>query len=77
MVSIVLKGFVSGAKRGFSDTINGGSGKWVYSGSGGSEVNLANGGGLFSPRGANGAAKSIGAGGVEGGSHQWDSPTFP
>lgn len=66
----VLKGLVSGAKRGFSDTINGGSGKWVYSGSGGSEVNLANGGGLFSPRGANGAAKNIGAGGVESGSQQ-------
>ncbi|CAI9100390.1 OLC1v1037382C4 [Oldenlandia corymbosa var. corymbosa] len=48
-------GLVSGAKRGFSDTINGGSGKWVFPGSGGSEADLANNGGLFSPRGGNGA----------------------
>ncbi|EOY30726.1 Phytochrome-associated protein 2 isoform 2 [Theobroma cacao] len=45
-----LKSFVSGAKRGFSDTLNGG-GKWVFGGGsgGGSE-------GLFSPRsgGSNG-----------------------
>ncbi|GAV91190.1 AUX_IAA domain-containing protein [Cephalotus follicularis] len=37
--------FVSGSKRGFSDAIDGGSGKWVFSGSAGSESV-----GLFSPR---------------------------
>ncbi|KAF7819792.1 auxin-responsive protein IAA27 [Senna tora] len=31
---------VCGAKRGFSDTMNGGCGKWVMSGNGGSEVGL-------------------------------------
>lgn len=56
----VLKGLVSGAKRGFSDTINGGSEKWVFSASGGSEADLAKGGGLFSPRGVNGGAKILG-----------------
>ncbi|XP_058180441.1 auxin-responsive protein IAA27-like [Rhododendron vialii] len=34
-----VKNFVSGAKRGFSDTIDG-SGKWVFSLSGGSEADL-------------------------------------
>ncbi len=53
----VLKNLVSGAKRGFSDAIDGGSGKWVFSGSGGSEADLAKGGGLFSPRGGNGGGK--------------------
>ncbi|KAI3771478.1 hypothetical protein L6452_02643 [Arctium lappa] len=45
-----IKNLVAGAKRGFSDTINGGSGKWVFSVNGGSEVDLVknNGGGLFS-----------------------------
>lgn len=33
-----VKNLVSGAKRGFSDTINGGSGKWVLPKNGGSEV---------------------------------------
>ena len=48
----MLKSLVSaGAKRGFSDAIDGGSGKWVISGNGGSEVSLAKDGGLFSPRG--------------------------
>ncbi|XP_057967474.1 auxin-responsive protein IAA27-like [Malania oleifera] len=53
----VVKNLVSGAKRGFSDAIDNGSGKWVFSGGGGgSEVDLPKGGGaLFSPRGANGA----------------------
>uniref|UniRef100_F6HYD4 Auxin-responsive protein n=1 Tax=Vitis vinifera TaxID=29760 RepID=F6HYD4_VITVI len=37
-----LKGFVSGAKRGFSDAIDG-SGKWVFSVNGGSEVDLGKG----------------------------------
>ncbi|KAF8400838.1 hypothetical protein HHK36_014141 [Tetracentron sinense] len=49
----LLKNFVSGAKRGFSDAIDG-SEKWVFSGSGGSEVDLAKGAVLFSPRGGNG-----------------------
>lgn len=42
---------VCGAKRGFSDAIDGvsGSGKWVLSGSGGSEVGLGKNGVLFSP----------------------------
>ncbi|XAR50662.1 hypothetical protein NMG60_11005047 [Bertholletia excelsa] len=46
-----LKGFVSGAKRGFSDTIDG-SGKWVFSLNGGSEVDLDKNSPLCSPRGA-------------------------
>ena len=45
---------VSGAKRGFSDAIDGGSGKWVFSGNGGSEAELGKGGNLFSPRSVNG-----------------------
>ena len=56
----VLKNLVSGAKRGFSDAIDGGSGKWIFSGSGGSETDLAKGGGLFSPRGGNGGGKHLG-----------------
>lgn len=48
-----LKTFVSGAKRGFSDAIDG-SGKWVFSVNGGSEVDLGKGAVLFSPRGGNG-----------------------
>ncbi|CAL5438349.1 unnamed protein product [Camellia sinensis] len=55
-----VKGLVSGAKRGFSDTIDGGSGKWVFSGSGGSDVDLGKNGGLFSPRGVNGGGKTHG-----------------
>ncbi|MQM04141.1 hypothetical protein Taro_036932 [Colocasia esculenta] len=51
------KGFVSGSKRGFSDAIDG-SGKWVFSGGSGSEVELGKGGGLFSPRGEGSAANS-------------------
>ncbi|XP_019151378.1 PREDICTED: auxin-responsive protein IAA3-like isoform X2 [Ipomoea nil] len=47
------------AKRGFSDTINGGSGKWVFPGSGGSEADIPKGAALFSPRGVNGAAKIL------------------
>ncbi|XP_031124759.1 auxin-responsive protein IAA27-like [Ipomoea triloba] len=51
---------VLGAKRGFSDTINGGSEKWVFSASGGSEADLPKqGGALFSPRGVNGGAKIL------------------
>ena len=48
-----LKSFVSGAKRGFSDAIDG-SGQWVFSVNGGSEVDLGKGAVLFSPRGGNG-----------------------
>ncbi|KAL6951982.1 hypothetical protein U1Q18_044524, partial [Sarracenia purpurea var. burkii] len=55
-----LKGLVSGAKRGFSDTIGGGSGKWVFALGGGSEADLAKSGGLFSPRGVNGGGESVG-----------------
>ncbi|KAL4651931.1 hypothetical protein ACB098_01G176600 [Castanea mollissima] len=51
---------VSGAKRGFSDAIDGGSGKWVLSGNGGSEAELGKGGNLFSPRGVNGGGKGGG-----------------
>uniref|UniRef100_A0A5B6YZM6 Auxin-responsive protein n=1 Tax=Davidia involucrata TaxID=16924 RepID=A0A5B6YZM6_DAVIN len=53
----IVKGLVSGAKRGFSDTIDG---KWVFSGIGGSEVDVAK-----SPRGVNGGGKSHGVGGSE------------
>ncbi|KAF5802802.1 putative transcription factor interactor and regulator AUX-IAA family [Helianthus annuus] len=35
-----IKIMVAGAKRGFSDAINGGSRKWVYAGDGGQEVGL-------------------------------------
>ncbi|KAJ1437974.1 AUX/IAA domain [Sesbania bispinosa] len=54
----MLKSLVSGAKRGFSDAIDGGSGKWVLSGNGGSEVGLGKDGSLFSPRGSS-AANSV------------------
>ncbi|XP_008789309.1 auxin-responsive protein IAA27-like [Phoenix dactylifera] len=57
------KGFVSGAKRGFSDAING-SGKWGFSGGSGSEVELGKGGNLFSPRGENGGGKHTGPAGL-------------
>lgn len=51
-----LKGLVSsGGKRGFSDTINGGSGKWGC----GSEVGLVKNGVLFSPRSVNGCVGKI------------------
>lgn len=56
-----VKGLVSGAKRGFSDAIDGASGKWVFSGSGGSAVELGKGGNLLSPRGVN-AGKALAAG---------------
>lgn len=54
----VLKCLVSGAKRGFSDAIDGAAGKWVYSGSGGSETELGKSGNLFSPRAIN-AGKTL------------------
>jgi len=46
---------VSGAKRGFSDAIHGGSGNW----NGGSEVGLGKDAVLFSARGTVSAAKSL------------------
>jgi len=52
----MVKNLVSGAKRGFSDTIDGGSGKWLLSGNGGSEVGLGKECGLFSPRGIGASA---------------------
>ncbi|KAK1377620.1 Auxin-responsive protein IAA27 [Heracleum sosnowskyi] len=49
----------SGAKRVFSDTVNGGSGKWSLVNNGGSEVGLVHNGVLFSPRSVN-AGKIVG-----------------
>ncbi|KAL9259283.1 Auxin-responsive protein IAA27-like protein [Drosera capensis] len=64
----MLKSLVSGAKRGFADVINGGSGKWVLAGNGGSETDLGKacvggGGGFLSPRGTNGVKSSVDGGG--------------
>ncbi|XP_057457902.1 auxin-responsive protein IAA27-like isoform X2 [Lotus japonicus] len=42
-----------GAKRGFSDAIDGSCGKWGFSVADGSEVELGKGAALFSPRGGN------------------------
>ncbi|KAK9266799.1 hypothetical protein L1049_005183 [Liquidambar formosana] len=58
-LSPLKNNFVSGAKRGFSDAIDG-STKWVFSVNGGSEVDLGKGAALFSPRGNNGL-KTLGA----------------
>ena len=55
-----LKNLVSGAKRGFSDAIDGSSGNWAFSMSNGSEVDLVKGAVLFSPRGGNGSGKALG-----------------
>lgn len=41
----VIKSLVTGAKRGFSDTINGGTGKWVFAINGGNEAELVKNGG--------------------------------
>lgn len=61
-----LKVLVSaGAKRGFSDTIDAGSGKWVFSANGGAEVDLAKTGPFLSPRSVNGGGKILGVGGSE------------
>ncbi|XP_044486914.1 auxin-responsive protein IAA27-like [Mangifera indica] len=46
-----LKNIVSGAKRGFSDAIDGSSGNWGLSINGKSEADLCKGGVLYSPRG--------------------------
>ncbi|XP_019448380.1 PREDICTED: auxin-responsive protein IAA27-like [Lupinus angustifolius] len=53
------KCFVSGAKRGFSDAIDSGSGKWVLSGNGGSEMGLGKDSNLFSPRGVSVTAAKV------------------
>ncbi|CAK9172746.1 unnamed protein product [Ilex paraguariensis] len=66
----VPKNLVSGAKRGFSDTIDGGSGKWVFSGNVGSGVDLAKNGGFLSPRGVNGCGKTLGVTGSEANTQQ-------
>ncbi|XP_048324597.2 auxin-responsive protein IAA27, partial [Ziziphus jujuba] len=55
------KNVVSGAKRGFSDAIDGSCGKWAFSVSNGSEVDLGKGAALFSPRAGNGG-KPLGGG---------------
>nr|KJB56780.1 hypothetical protein B456_009G135900 [Gossypium raimondii] len=46
-----LKNLVSGAKRGFSDAIDGSNGKWVFAINGKSDVELGKGAVLASPRG--------------------------
>lgn len=51
------KSFVSGAKRGFCDAING-AGKWGLSINGGSEGEKGKSEALFSPRGANASNNS-------------------
>ncbi|MBA0745407.1 hypothetical protein Gogos_007983 [Gossypium gossypioides] len=48
---IPLKNLVSGAKRGFSDAIDGSNGKWVFAINGKSDVELGKGAVLASPRG--------------------------
>lgn len=45
-----LKNLVSGAKRGFSDAIDGSNGKWVFAINGKSDVELGKGAVLASPR---------------------------
>ncbi|KAL5575190.1 hypothetical protein UlMin_016889 [Ulmus minor] len=50
----VTKSAEAGVKRGFSDAIDGSSGKWVFSVGNGSEADLGKGAVLFSPRGGNG-----------------------
>ncbi|GAB4839078.1 hypothetical protein Ancab_028606 [Ancistrocladus abbreviatus] len=64
----VPKNLVSGAKRGFADAIDGGSGKWGFNGDGGSDgVDLGKaaaaaglgGCGLFSPRSVNGVKSLV------------------
>ncbi|KAI4347097.1 hypothetical protein L6164_007946 [Bauhinia variegata] len=58
----MLESLASGAKRGFSDAVDGGSGKWVLSGNGGSEMGLGKDGSLFSPRGVSSGNARAGAG---------------
>lgn len=69
----VLKSLVSGAKRGFSDAIDG-SGKWGFSGGSASDVvDLGKGGGLFSPRGGSNG-KAVGGLESNGGQQLGPSP---
>ncbi|KAE9600321.1 putative transcription factor interactor and regulator AUX-IAA family [Lupinus albus] len=60
-LSMHNKCLVSGAKRGFSDAIDGGSGNWLLSGNDGSEVGLSKDANLFSPRGVTAAKALVGA----------------
>ncbi|XP_065867848.1 auxin-responsive protein IAA27 [Euphorbia lathyris] len=53
------KNFVSGAKRGFSDAIDGSSAKWGFSVNIGSDVDLSKGAVLFSPRPENGNTQTV------------------
>ncbi|MCD9644716.1 hypothetical protein HAX54_033138 [Datura stramonium] len=53
----VLKIFPSGAKRGFSDTMNGNSGTWVF----GSEVDFSKNSGFISPKGVKIGTKILGS----------------
>ncbi|KAG1335061.1 auxin-responsive protein IAA17 [Cocos nucifera] len=54
-LGLLPKSFVSGAKRGFSDAIDGPAGKWGFAGGAGLDGELGKGGVLFSPRGEGGA----------------------
>ncbi|XP_008783242.2 auxin-responsive protein IAA17-like isoform X2 [Phoenix dactylifera] len=54
-LGLLPKSFVSGAKRGFSDAIDGRAGEWGFAGGAGSEGELGKGGVSFSPRGEGGA----------------------
>ncbi|KAE9588180.1 putative transcription factor interactor and regulator AUX-IAA family [Lupinus albus] len=60
-LSLHNKCLVSGAKRGFSDTIDGGSGKWLLSGNEDSEVGMGKDGNLFSPKCVIAAKALVGA----------------
>ncbi|XP_058213786.1 auxin-responsive protein IAA27-like isoform X1 [Rhododendron vialii] len=55
---LCVKSLFSGAKRGFSDTLDGGSRKCVFTGSGLSDLDLAKNGGFFSPKGLSGGEVS-------------------
>ncbi|KAI0524362.1 hypothetical protein KFK09_003729 [Dendrobium nobile] len=58
------KNFPAGAKRGFSDAIDG-KGKWGFSGRGGSEVEMEKGGALFSPRSCGGGGNDVSVNAVQ------------
>ncbi|EEF46423.1 auxin-responsive protein IAA27 [Ricinus communis] len=53
-LSSPLKSLVSGAKRGFSDAIDGSTTNWVFPVNNGSDIDLSKGAVLFSSRGDNG-----------------------
>lgn len=52
----VLKNFMTGAKRGFSDALDASSKNWGFSGNGGSDVDV-----VFSPRGGNKSLEQSGS----------------